>query len=201
MKEVLETESLFCDPLTGLYDQYYYPELKVTNNIKWLRGMGWAAIGIVNILSELPEDHPGYDKVLRIYQKMVIAVSAYQTESGLWRHLVDRSDIYVETSGSTYIVYAIAKGINDGLLDPIYRDVAMAGWRGIESMQDENGNIKNVTPGVSGSTSPSYYFSTSFDEANTHFYGPLFLAGTEMMKLYRKYDKPKVRGWQLYPKD
>lgn len=197
VKEVLDTDSLFYDPMTGLYSQYYYPKLNITNNIKWLRGMGWAAIGIVNILSELPEDHPGYERVLEVFQKMVIRISAYQTKSGLWRHLVDKADCFEETSGSTYIVYAIAKGINEGLLDPLFRDVAMAGWHGIVSMQDANGKIKNVTSGVSGSTSPTYYYNNSIEESDSHLYGPLFLAGTEMIKLYKKYDQPKVRGWQL----
>ena len=199
VKTVLDNERLFYDPMTGLYDQYAYPKLGFTNRIKWLRGIGWAAIGMVNILDDLPEDHPGYEDVLGIYQKMIVAVSSYQTKSGLWRHLVDRSDSFVETSGSTYMVYAIAKGINDGHLDPIYRDVVMAGWQGIISMQGDDGGIRNVTPSVSGSTSPSYYYSNSFDEASTHFYGPLFLAGTEMMRLYEKYKGPKVRGWRLNP--
>lgn len=197
VKEVLETDSLFYHPMTGLYSQYYYPQLSVTNNIKWLRGIGWAAIGIVNILSDLPKDHPGYEKVVKVFQKMVIGISAYQTKSGLWRHLVDRADCFEETSGSTYVVYAVAKGINDGFLDPIYRDVAMVGWKGIVSMQDADGSIKNVTSGVSGSTSPAYYYTNSIGESSSHLYGPLFLAGTEMMKLYKKYDKPKVRNWKL----
>jgi len=194
VREVLEADSLFYHPMTGLYSQYYYPHLGVTNNISWLRGIGWAAIGIVNILSDLPEDHPGYEDVLKVFQKMIVGISAYQTKSGLWHHLVDRMDCFEETSGSTYIVYAIAKGINDGVLDPLYRDVAMAGWQGIVSMQDVDGSIKNVTSGVSGSTSPSYYYNNSINESDAHLYGPLFLAGTEMMKLYKQYDKPKTRN-------
>jgi rhamnogalacturonyl hydrolase YesR len=201
VEQVLETDSLFYDPLTGLYDHYYYAHLGVTNRIKWMRGSGWAAMGIVNILSCLPKDHPGYDKVLNVFHKILIGVSAYQTRSGLWRHMIDREDCFEETSGSTYIVYAIAKGINTGVLDPLYRDVAMAGWHGIVSMRDDEGGIKNVTIGVSSSTSPSYYYTNLFDEESTHFYGPLFLAGAEMIKLYDKYDKPKARNWQLNNND
>ena len=178
VRQVLETDLLFYDPMTGLYNQYYYPHLNVTNNIKWLRGIGWAAMGIVNILSDLPEDHPGYEKVLRVFRKMVIAMSSFQTKSGLWRHLVDRADCFEETSGTAYIVYAIAKGINGGMLDPMYRDVAMAGWRGIVSMQNGDGSFRNVTSGVSGSTSPSYYYSNSFDEASTHFFWPPVSCGS-----------------------
>ena len=183
VKQVVEFDSLFYDPLTGLYSQYYYPHLKVTNNIKWLRGSGWAANGIVNILSAMPEDHPGYDKVLNVFKKIIIGVSSYQTKSGLWRHLVNRSDCFEETSGSTYIVYAVAKGVNAGYLAPEYRDVAIAGWQGILSMQDPNGKIRNVTSQVSGSTSPSYYYNNPINESDNHLYGALFLAGVEMMKL------------------
>ena len=169
--------------MTGLYSQYYYPHLKVTNNIKWLRGSGWAAIGIANILSAMPKDHPGYDEVLNVFNKILIGVSSYQTKSGLWRHLVNRTDCFEETSGSTYIVYAIAKGVNEGYLAKEYSDVAIAGWQGILSMQDADGKIRNVTSQVSGSTSPSYYYNNPVDESDDHLYGALFLAGVEMMKL------------------
>lgn len=187
VQQVLETDSLFYDPLTGLYSQYYYPHLKVTNNIKWLRGSGWAAIGIANILSAMPKDHPGYDKVLQVFKKIIIGVSSYQTKSGLWRHLVNRTDCFEETSGSTYIVYAIAKGVNEGFLAQEYSDVAIAGWQGIISMQDPDGKIRNVTSQVSGSTSPSYYYNNPVNESDNHLYGALFLAGTEMIKLYKKH--------------
>jgi unsaturated rhamnogalacturonyl hydrolase len=189
VKQVLETDSLFYDPLTGLYSQYYYQHLKVTNNIKWLRGSGWAAIGIANILSAMPQNHPGYDQVLSVFKKLIIGISAYQTKSGLWRHLVNRTDCFEETSGSTYIVYAIAKGVNDGYLAPEYRDVAVAGWQGILSMQDPDGKIRNVTSQVSGSTSPAYYYNNPVNESDNHLYGALFLAGVEMMKLNKKYSK------------
>ena len=181
--EVVEFDSLFYDPMTGLYSQYYYPHLKVTNKIIWLRGSGWAATGIANILSAMPKDHPGYEKVLNVFKKIIIGISSYQTKSGLWRHLVNRADCFEETSGSTYMVYAIAKGVNDGYLAQEYRDVAIAGWQGILSMQDPDGKIRNVTSQVSGSTSPAYYYNNPIDESDDHLYGALFLAGVEMMKL------------------
>ena len=184
VREVLKTDSLFYDPMNGLYSQYYYPHLKLSNKIKWLRGSGWAAAGIANILSVLPKNHAGYEKVLKVFQKISIGISAYQTKPGLWRHLVNRTDCFEETSGSTYIVYAIAKGVNEGYLAPEFGDVALAGWQGILNMQDDEGKIKNVTSQVSGSKSPSYYYNNPVDESDDHLYGALFLAGVEMMKLH-----------------
>jgi rhamnogalacturonyl hydrolase YesR len=200
IEKVLETDSLFYDPMTGLYDQMYYPDLRITNKMKWLRGIGWSAMAFVNILDCLPEDHPEYDKVLKIYLKQMAGISAYQTKSGLWKHLVNHPDSYEETSGSVYIVYAIARGINQGILDPMYRDVAMAGWQGIVSRQKNNGDIVGSTPGVSGSTSPSYFLNYPTTPNGDHLFGPLFLAGTEMIKLLDNYDKPVPGGWDPFNK-
>ncbi len=198
VEKVLETDSLFYDPVTGLYDQMYYPELRTTNKMKWLRGIGWSAMAFVNILACLPEDHPGYEKVLQIYRKQIAGIAAYQTKTGLWKHLVDHPDSYEETSGSVYIVYAIARGINQGILDPMYRDVAMAGWQGILSRQQDNGDIVGSTPGVSGSTSPAYFLNYPTTPNGDHLFGPLFLAGTEMIKLLKAYPKPVPKGWDPF---
>ena len=81
----------------------YYPELKTTSNIKWLRGIGWSAMAFVNILACLTADHPGYEKVLNIYRKQIAGISAYQMKTGLRRHLVDHPDSFEETSGSVYM--------------------------------------------------------------------------------------------------
>jgi len=197
VEKVLETDSLFYDPVTGLYDQMYYPELGITNRIKWLRGIGWSAMAFVNILSCLPEEHPGYEKVLNIYRKQISGISAYQGKTGLWKHLVDHPDSYEETSGSVYIVYAVARGVNQEILDPMYRDVAMAGWQGIVSKQLNNGDIVGSTPGVSSSTSPAYFLNFPTTVNGDHLFGPLFLTGAEMIKLYNEYDKPVPKNWEL----
>ncbi len=198
VKKVLELDRLHFDSRTGLYDQMYYPELKTTNSMKWLRGIGWSSMALVNILASLPEDHPGYEETLEIYRKQIAGISSYQCESGLWKHLVDHPDSYEETSGSVYIVYAVARGVNEGYLDPIYRDVAMAGWQGLVSKRMPNGDIAGSTPGVSGSTSPAYYLSYPTVSNGDHLFGPLFLAGAEMIKLYHKFDRPVPKDWDLF---
>ena len=197
IEEVLASDSIFYDPVSGLYDQIYYPEQGSTNKIKWLRGMGWSAMALVNILDCLPEGHPGYHQVLNVYHKHIKGIAAYQTRTGLWRHLVNHPDSYDETSGSVYIVYAVARGINLGLLDPVYRDVAMAGWIGIMSKRQADGSITGSTSGVSSSTSPVYFLNYPRVADSDHLMGPLFLAGAEMIRLYGTFDKPVPKDWDL----
>ena len=188
---VRETE-LFYEPASKLYAQAYYPDLKVTNNIFWLRGMGWTATALVELLSYLPEDHSDYNEVLSIYQKLMIGIAQYQTSSGLWRHLVNQPDSFEETSGSIFIVYAFAKGLNQGWLPERYRDVAMAGWRGMMSKKAEDGSIEGNTGSVRTSPSPAYYLNNSTKKTDAYVSGPLFMAGTEMLKLYKNPDNRKT---------
>lgn len=197
VQEVLEFDTLFYDPLSGLYDQIYFPEQRSTNRIKWLRGMGWSAMALINILDCLPDDNPAYHHVLNIYHKQVKGIAAWQSKTGLWKHLVNHPDSRDETSGSVFIVYAIARGINLGLLDPVYRDVAMAGWTGIMSKRQADGSIVGSTSGVSSSTSPAYFLNYPRIKDSDHLIGPLFLAGAEMIRLYRNYEKPVPKDWDL----
>ncbi len=190
--ELVKESELFYEPASKLYAQRYYPDLKVTNNIFWLRGMGWTAVALVELLSYLPEDHPDYNEVLSIYQKLMIGIAQYQTSNGLWRHLVNRPDSFEETSGSIFIVYAFAKGLNQGWLPERYRDVAMTGWRGMMNKQTEDGSIEGNTGSVRTSTSPAYYLNNSTKQTDAYLSGPLFMAGTEMLKLYKNPDNRKT---------
>ena len=195
--QILTSDRLFYDPATGLYDQICYPGQHSTNKMKWLRGMGWSAMALVQVLEYLPQHHRGYEKVLEVYHKHVMGISEYQSRSGLWRHLVNHPDSQDETSGSVFVVYAISRGINQGFLDPSYRDVAMAGWSGIRSKQKPDGSIGGSTTGVSSSTSPVYFLNFPRIDNSDHLMGPLFMAGAEMIKLYKTYEKPVPNGWKL----
>lgn len=190
--ELVKETELFYDPAFKLYAQAYFPDLKVTNNIFWLRGMGWTAFALVELLSNMPEENPDFDEVLSIYQKLMIGIAQYQTSSGLWHHLVNRPDSFEETSGSIFIVYAFAKGLNQGWLPERYRDVAMTGWRGMMSKQTEDGSIEGNTGSVRTSTSPAYYLNNSTKKADAYLSGVLLLAGTEMLELYKNPDNRKT---------
>ena len=197
--ELLKETELFYEPGFKLYAQAYYPDMKVTNNIFWLRGMGWTSVSLVELLTYLPKDHPDYHEMLSIYQKLMVGIAQYQTSNGLWRHLVNRPESFEETSGSIFIVYAFAKGINQGWLPERYRDVAMTGWRGMMTKRTEDGSIEGNTGSVRTSTSPAYYLNNSTKKTDAYLSGPLFLAGTEMLELYKNPEnrKPTTALWKF----
>ncbi len=69
---------------------------------------------------------------------------------------------------------------------------AMAGWRGMMSKKAEDGSIEGNTGSVRTSPSAAYYLNNSTKQTNAYVSGPLFMAGTEMLKLYKNPDNRKT---------
>jgi rhamnogalacturonyl hydrolase YesR len=87
--------------------------------IYWARGNGWVMGGLARVLEEMPADFAGRAFYVDIFQKMAGRVMELQQPDGLWRSSLLDPQAYpeAETSGSAFFVYALAWGINHGLLD------------------------------------------------------------------------------------
>jgi len=115
----------------------------------WGRGAGWYAAGMTEILKVLPPESPHYAPILTGYKKMMAALLQHQSESGLWRQLVDKPDSWEETSGSGMFAYAMVTGVKRGWLDgETYAPVARKAWLALVDQLDEEKNIKNVCVGT-----------------------------------------------------
>ena len=141
------------DPKTGLL-YHGWDEKKVQNWADpqtgrsrnfWGRAMGWYAMALVDALDYFPATHPGRQNLTAILQRLATALLPYQdAQTGLWYQVVDqgtRAGNYLEASGSSMFVYALAKGVNKGYLDKSYRAVAEKGYQGLIR------NLVKVNPG------------------------------------------------------
>ena len=103
----------------------------------WGRAVGWYAMGIVETLEELPEQHPKRAELIALFQDLVRAVAKVQDpQSGVWYQVLDqqkREGNYLESSASAMFVYAIAKGVRLGFLGNEHAETARKGWQGILS--------------------------------------------------------------------
>ncbi|WP_390592137.1 DUF4861 family protein [Simiduia litorea] len=113
----------WADPKTGL------------SKFHWSRGMGWYAMALVDMLEILPEDQAELRAILqRQLTELAVVLVRYQDDSGVWYQITDMPDAtgnYLEASGSSMFVYALAKGINLGLLPETYKVAMMNGYQGI----------------------------------------------------------------------
>lgn len=113
----------------------------------WGRAMGWYVVAILNILEQMPEEHPEYAKLCSIEHEVLTALLKYQDDkTGMWYQVidkVDRPDNWVETSCSCLFVYALAKAIRMGIIDRKYLTQVEKGFNGIiqNSVTVENNSL------------------------------------------------------------
>ena len=114
------------------------------NKVFWGRGNGWVFAGLPLLLEQLPENHASRAHFLATYRAMANKFKTIQTEAGLWApSLLDfRHDPQPETSGSGFIVFGLAWGLNRGLLDEAdFGPVVDRGWRSLVAAVGANGRL------------------------------------------------------------
>jgi rhamnogalacturonyl hydrolase YesR len=170
----------------GLYMHGWIQGMEPHPVFHWARANGWAVVAAAELLSEMPENHPRHAAVLKIYRDHIRGLAALQGRTGLWHQLLDRNDSYLETSASAMYVYAIARGVNRGWLDPLaYAGLLSTGWNAIAQQVNAQGQVENVCIGTGMGFEPSFYYYRPVSVYAAHGYGPVLLAGAEMIEFRR----------------
>lgn len=149
----------------------------------WSRGNGWVIAGIARILTLMPKDYPARKGYEEIFKDMAHKIAGLQHSDGTWHaSLLDPASYPAkETSGTGFFTYALAWGINNGLLS--YREyypVISKAWEALQQCVHENGKLGYVqVPGAAPE-------KVSFDDSEVYGVGAYLLAGTELHTLLKK---------------
>jgi rhamnogalacturonyl hydrolase YesR len=149
--------------------------------IFWSRGNGWVMGGLVRVLKELPKDWPSRDFYIQNYKEMAAKIATLQRADGLWRaSLLDPASYPGgEASGSGFYCYALAWGINSGILDKTtYLPVVEKAWVGLNSLIQPDGHVGWCQP--IGADPKKNFNAESWEVYGT---GAFLLAGSEVIKL------------------
>jgi len=152
--------------------------------IFWSRGNGWVMGGLVLIMSELPDGYPERLFYETIFRQMAERIAELQQEDGLWRSSLLDPDSYPggEASGSGFYTFALAWGINNGILDTEkYLTVVRKAWIGLNTLLQADGHVGWCQP--IGADPRKNFTSESWEVYGT---GAFLLAGSEVIKLYQK---------------
>ncbi len=115
----------------------------------WCRGNGWFAVGMTELLAELPENHPKRAAIMAGYSAMMNALLKYQGEDGLWHQLIDTPESFTETSGSGMFTFAMSVGVQHGWLDEgTFCPAVRKAWLGLVKHLDADGNLDGVCEGT-----------------------------------------------------
>lgn len=147
--------------------------------IFWSRGNGWVMGGIVRVLERLPAGSPLRAKYEQELREMAAAVAKVQGSDGLWRPgLLDPESYPLpEVSGSAFITYALAYGVNAGILDrKTYEPMVRRAWAGLLTHVYADGRLGCIQP---VGAAPG-----AFTETSSYVYGvgAYLLAGSEIYR-------------------
>lgn len=193
---ILFTKYLWCKE-KQLYYHCYHSDIEQTGVAHWARANGWVMMAQADLLSVLPEDHPQRPELIQIFQQQVQGIALYQSKSGLWHQLLDKSDSYLETSSSAMFTFSIARGVNRGWLPKDYAYVAETGWNGVLTKIDDQSNVSDICVGTGIMPSLVFYYWRPVRTNIPMGEGPILRAGAEILKMnkyssdpaYAKYDR------------
>ncbi len=178
-----KNEHLFARDIRYQWDQEEILKEKNGEKIFWSRGNGWVMGGLVRVLQELPNDYPKREMYAKTFKEMAAKIATIQQKDGLWRASLLDPESYPggEGSGSGFYTYALAWGINNGLLDKDkYLPVVEKAWIGLNSLVQRNGKVGWVQP--IGADPRANFTSQSWEVYGA---GAFLLAGSEVIKLKR----------------
>ncbi len=187
-KQVIQGSARLFDQTARLYDHSWFENATYDPKFFWGRGAGWALMAMTELLSVMPEDHPDRAAVLDIYRRAVQGVAAVQSGTGLWHQLLDKTDSYLETSASAMFTFAIARGVNRGWLAPVYAPVAQTGWRAVAGRVHEDGQIEGICVSTTAAYDAVYYYNRPTELGAMQGYGPVLMAGAEVITMLRSFD-------------
>jgi len=135
--------------------------------------------GIVRVLKQLPSNSPLRPKYVALLKQMAAASLAIQSKDGLWRPGLLDADAYPlpEISGSAFITYALAYGVNEKILDKkTYAPAVEKAWAGMLTHVYADGRLGAIQP--VGAAPGAYTESSSY----VYGVGAYLLAGSEIYR-------------------
>lgn len=189
VKQVLQFSDRMFNNEKGLFMHGWILGMDEHPQFHWARANGWAVMTMVELLEVLPENYPGRDLVLNILRKHIRGLANYQSAKGFWHQLIDRNDSYLETSATAIYTYAIARAINRGYVDAkVYAPMVCLAWNAVASKVNAKGQVEGTCVGTGMAFDPAFYYYRPVSVYAAHGYGPVLLAGAEMIQLMKNHE-------------
>lgn len=150
----------------------------------WSRANGMAIAAHARVLQLLDADSPFRRDFEDVLVAMAAALARVQRDDGFWNvSLADDEDHPgPETSGTAFITYGIALGVNEGLLDrATYLPVVEKAWRGMVSTAVRADGVIGFVQGPGDE--PEDDQPVTLRSARDYGTGAFLLAGSEMSRL------------------
>jgi rhamnogalacturonyl hydrolase YesR len=140
------------------------------------------ALAQVELLDNLPSNHPDRPELTKLLLRQIVGFSRYQDTSGMWHQLLDKPESYLESSVTAMFVYAVAKAVNEGWISKRFITIAQNGWEALSRKVTADGQIPDICIGTSVEEDIRYYYNRPKELNDTHGLGAFLMAGAEMIR-------------------
>lgn len=164
-------------------DRFFSMRSANGQKIFWSRGNGWVAGGLARVMQYMSKDHPERRYFEDQFKEMCYKLKRLQMSTGFWSQSLLDPDNYPqkESSGTAFYVYAMAWGVNNGLLPrEEFMPVIERGWAALKESVHPDGKLGYVQQ---VGDSPA---NVKFDDGESYGTGAFLLAASEMVKAYGK---------------
>jgi unsaturated rhamnogalacturonyl hydrolase len=187
-KQIIQFSQRMFNKDKGVYMHGWVQDMQPHPEFYWARCNGWALLAMTELLDVMPSGYPLKKDILEQYRSHVKGLVSFQSGTGFWHQLMDRNDSYPETSATAIFTYCITHGINMGWLDAqAFGPAAVLGWNAVQTKINEQGQVEGTCVGTGMAFDPAFYYHRPVNVAAAHGYGPVILAGAEMLKLLKGY--------------
>ena len=170
----------------GLWYHGYFVSEKKHALFKWGRGNGWVTVALVETLSVMPENDALRPQLLEILKKQIDGLEKIQAPDGMWRQVLDKPELWEETSCTAMFAYGIARAVNRGWIDASNMEVARHAFAGISKNVTADGGVNGTCIGTNIGMDLDYYIKRQQPDDDLHGRGVVMLAGSEILLAGKK---------------
>jgi hypothetical protein len=153
----------------------------------WGRGNGFAALGLADILTYLPETAAGRGRVVEIVRAHVNALMKHQSDDGSWRQVVDEPSSYRELTVTALTLSAMSRGVRLGWLDKSVVPSIRRAWSAVVARVGTDGTVRDVCASTgAGPTKEHYLNRPAINGADDRGGAMALLAALEMHQLQER---------------
>ena len=174
-------------PEMNLFKHSWIESMTYHPSFFWGRANGWALLTMSDVLDILPEDHIKRPEIMSLLLNHIHGFMALQGGDGFFHQLLNRNDSYTETSVTAIFTYVVSHAVNEGWVDlQTYGPSAVAAWKAVATRINGQGEVEGTCVGTGVAYEPGFYYNRPTNVNAAHGYGPVILAGSEVLKMLRE---------------
>ena len=173
--EVLQDDS-------GLFWHFWLERTGQRYGFGWGRGQGWALLGLLDLVTLLPAEQPGSERIRNACRRLLEALLPLQRPDGSWGSVVSEASAGPDASTAAFATVGLLRAAEVGLVDSSFREHALRAWSATAASVDERGVLTPVSAALWASTAPLHYLCAPIGFVVPWGQGPLLMAASEVKR-------------------